>query len=133
MADPLFDNVTLTTNYADNQKQSKVDNNNLLSLIVDYQKGDESSMEMRVEFSSIKDDDGSEVWARVADDRDQGAGIGFHKIDPYDYQFDSSGQYRIQILASKREDEVRVSVKRTGGTGTGTATVFLYRDQLFQG
>lgn len=91
-----------------------VDQDNFLSIIVSYTKGDENSMEMKIEGSP----DGT-LYARQAAESTTG---GTTTVSLDERKFSATGIYAIEVYPV-RAKTVKVSLKATGGTPTGTCAL----------
>jgi len=104
--------LVLTSSYVPSSVIS-VDEHNYMGVKVSYTKGDETSMELKIE-SSI--DFGVSYGQQSSLGSPSG---GVSGASPYVIQFTSTGEYWIDV-APLKADTLRVSVKSTGGTPTGT-------------
>lgn len=106
--------ATLTGSYVAGTDIS-MDGHNYAGLIIDYTKGDETSMEVKVEISH----DGGTTWfQQVAEEVTSGTVA----VSLSERQFTATGKYALQVYPV-RADLIRVSVKATGGTPTGTVAI----------
>ena len=96
-------------------------NRSNIALYLDYTKGDETSIELRVEKSNKFDTDGSEVWFQ---ETKEDTSVNPSTFALKERTFTASGKYRLEVLNNPADDKVRFSVKRTGGTGTGVVTLY---------
>ena len=91
------------------------DEQNTLGILVQYTKGDETSLEVKVE-SSI---DAGTIYAQQTVESATGGTI---TVSLAERQFIATGNYWIVIHPFK-SDTVKISVKMTGGTPTGTVGI----------
>lgn len=87
--------------------------------LLKYVKGDETTIELKLEFSHTVDLPGAEVWHQETEFSAAAPAVASLK----ERQFSATGNYLIPIQQIGGVDKLRVSVKRTGGTGTGIVTV----------
>lgn len=92
-----------------------VDEHNFLGILVDYTKGDETSMQLKIE-SSI--DGGTTYGQQVAEATSGGT------ITPSlaERTFSATGKYWV-VVHPLKADAIKISAKATGGTPTGTLAV----------
>lgn len=109
-----------TTSYVSGTVFS-IDEQNMVGLMVSYTKGDETSIELKVE-SSI--DGGSTFYQQITQSPSGGTITivpGIYSITAASYP---SGTSNITFVISPiKGDVLRVSVKSTGGTPTGTVGI----------
>lgn len=91
------------------------DEHNTLGILVEYTKGDETTLEMKIE-SSI--DGGTTYGQQVA----ESASSGTITATAAERQFTGSGNYWT-LVSPFKADTVKISVKATGGTPTGTVAI----------
>jgi len=130
MATPLLDNVTLTANAVDNSAEFELKNSMGLVVHLVYNKGTENHMHIQVSFSTIKDDDGAEIWcdwARI----NQVSGSDHHLIENDHFKIKIAGNYRFPLIPiSPREDKIRIRLYAdTPGAAAGTATIYIVNDK----
>jgi len=107
----MFDAAVPTTSYAGQIAYlSKKDRGDAV-FYVDYIKGTETSLEMRVDHSNKFDVDNSEAWFQ------ESKPDSVNEVKLVEYKFTATGKYRFVTPGYPGEDKVRVSLKRTGGTG----------------
>lgn len=93
-----------------------VDEHNYMGILVQYTKGDETTMELIVE-SSI---DGGTTYGHQVAVGSPSSGVA--TVDDFVYQFGATDNYWIDVHPLKA-DTVKISVKATGGTPTGTCAL----------
>lgn len=91
------------------------DEHNTLGVLVDYTKGDETSLEVKIE-SSI---DGGTTYAQQITETATGGSIA---VALAERTFTATGKYWVVVHPFKA-DTVKISVKATGGTPTGTVAI----------
>lgn len=106
--------ATLTGSYVAGNVFS-CDEHNTLGVLVEYTKGDETSMELKIE-SSI--DEGT-TYGQETVEASSGGTI---TVSLAEREFTASGNYWI-VISPIKADIIKISVKATGGTPTGTAEV----------
>ena len=114
---PIKATTTLTGSYVAGTVVS-IDEQNAIGLDIIYTKGDETSVEIKVESS---DDAGTTFYQQIT----QSTSGGTITIVPAIYQITAasypSGASNITYIVTPiKGDTVKVSVKATGGTPTGT-------------
>lgn len=116
----ILNNVALTALYTGNYAVYPRDytSRGNCAFYVKYDKGDETSMELKLEYSNGDDVDGSEVWFQYSE-------IASGICSVKEVQFTATGLYRFELPGNGKEDKVKVSVKATGGTPTGHATIYI--------
>lgn len=121
MANRIMTNVNPPTSYQDGAARVAVSKNQRSDgmLYLDYIKGDETSIELQLEYSHKGDVEGSEVWFAES----VGSSANPSVVAVKQYQFTATGKYRLPIPGSYAEDKIRISFKRTGGVAPGTITV----------
>ena len=87
------------------------------TIYVKYVKGDETSMQVKIEFSP---DDGGTFYQDTEYVYAGGVDTGTPKV----VTFTATGNYRIPIIVT--DEDLRISVKATGGTPNGLAQVDAY-------
>lgn len=92
------------------------DEHNYAGILVKYTKGDETSIQLKIETSS---DDGTTYGQQSAEGSPSSGNIA---IDSAYRTFTATGNYWITVHPLKA-DTVKISVKSTGGTPTGTVGV----------
>ena len=105
--------ATLTASYVAGTVFT-MDQDNYLTLIVDYTKGDETSMQLKIEASF----DNSTYAQQVAESTSGGT----ITVSLAERSFSATGKYAIEVQPT-RAKFIKVSVKATGGTPTGTAAI----------
>jgi hypothetical protein len=117
----IYDGVEPTTDYADNQVElaREVSRRGSVALYVDYDKGNETSMELLAEVSGPEDEPGSELWHVPAAAHPTTGVVSALPV----HQFTAAGLYRITLPAFPDEDKVRFSLKRTGGSEINSSLV----------
>ena len=108
---------TLTSSYVAGIDFSAEDANHL-NIVVDYTNGDETTIEVQVESSN----DGGTTFARQVS---ESVSSGTVTVSLSERQFAATGVYSLEI-DKVRAKILRISVKATGGTPTGTAAVTAY-------
>lgn len=103
--------TVLTGNYVAAKILSS-DTHNFAGFQVDYTKGDETSMEMKIEVSN----DGGQTYAQQVTESVTGGTI---TVSLAERKFTASGSYAI-IINPYKASQIKVSFKATGGTPTGT-------------
>lgn len=91
---------------------------NFLGIEVNYTKGDETSMQLKIEVSN----DGGITFAQQAAESVSGGTI---TVNLAERSFSASGVYALAVYPIKAE-RVRISVKATGGTPTGACAIKAY-------
>lgn len=92
-----------------------IDEQNFLGLLVRYTKGDETSLQLKIEISS----DGGTTYDQESAESVSG---GTSTVSLLERSFAATGNYWIDIYPVKG-DLVRISAKATGGTPTGTVGI----------
>lgn len=130
MASPIFDSVTLTDTPDDNVAEFDLTHAGSISLHIDYTKGTENHSHLLVQFSTVRDDTGSEIWSDWSD-INQVSGIDKHLIESDPFKISDTGSYRLPPLkVSNREDKVRLKVwVDTPGATPGSMSVFIVVDK----
>lgn len=130
MATPLLDNVQITELPEDNSAEMNITNSRGLIVHVIYNQGDESHLHMQVSFSTIRDDNGSEIWSDWSD-INQVSGPDKHLIENNPFKIADTGNYRFPLIpVSPREDKVRFRVYAGSAvTVGGTVTLFVVNDK----
>lgn len=105
---------TLTSSYVAGTVFSS-DEHNTLGILVQYTKGDETSMQMKVE-SSI---DGGTTYGQQTVEAAAGGTI---TPSLAERTFSASGNYWV-LISPFKADTVKISVKATDGTPTGTCAL----------
>jgi len=111
----VFNDISLTDDYADNQADIEKLNVSRVYLYVEYTKGDEASCELQVEFTHKDYDEGAEVWFVPSSVNETTGAVA---IIP-EWQMTGAGKFRIPLLSISKEHKMRISAKATGGTPTG--------------
>lgn len=93
-----------------------VDEHNYVAFLINYTKGDETSLQVQVE-SSI---DGGTTWGVQASEGTPSSGE--IAVDDAFRTYTATGKYWL-VVSPIKADQVRLSVKSTGGTPTGTVGV----------
>lgn len=91
------------------------DEHNYLGILVQYTKGDETSLQVKVE-SSI--DAGVTYGQQTAESVSGGTST----VSLLERSFAATGNYWI-VISPMKADTIKISAKATGGTPTGTLTV----------
>ena len=91
------------------------DEHNALGIMVSYTKGDETSLDMKIEASI----DGGTTYAQQTVEAASGGTI---TPSPAIRQFTATGNYWVVISPIKAQ-LIKISVKATGGTPTGTVGI----------
>ena len=112
----IFDGVTLTGAYAGNEAEVAKEFRSGISLFISYTKGDETTMEIKIEFSPQSDTEGAEDWYQETSDSGG-------TITLFERQFTGTGLYKVDVPGTPKEDKIRISVKGTGGGPTGTVSI----------
>jgi hypothetical protein len=111
---------SLTANFNDNVRIANCPSVIQAFLYIDYNKGSETSLELKLEESLVDDDNpGTEMYFQetIADN----AGL----VNLFVFSFTETGKYRIPIQLGESEDRMRVSVRGTGATPyDGAATLY---------
>lgn len=110
MASPLV----LTASYVAGTVFTMGDKNTL-GIIIKYTKGDETSMQMKVEVSN---DDGTTYGQEIAENVSGGTVT----VSAAERSFSATGIHAFHIYPV-RATHVKISVKATGGTPTGTCAI----------
>lgn len=92
-----------------------MDRQNYLGVLIQYTNGDETSLEVKIETSV----DGGITYGQQTAESASGGTVA---VDLAERQFDASGNYWV-IVSPLICDRVRISVKATGGTPTGTCAI----------
>jgi len=92
-----------------------IDEHNSISLLVRYTKGDETSLQVKVEISS---DAGTTYDQETAESVSGGTST----VSLLERSFSATGNYWVIIYPIKG-DIIKVSTKATGGTPTGTVGI----------
>lgn len=115
----IKDTTALTSSYVAGTVAS-FDEHNMIGLEVTYVKGDETSLQIKVE-SSI--DNGTTYGQQVT----QSASGGTTTIAPNEYSFAAASMASTQVMNILinpiKGDHIKVSFKATGGTPTGTVKI----------
>lgn len=106
--------ATLTGSYVAGTVFS-VDEHNFLGINVVYTNGDETSMELKVEVSN---DGGSTYFQRIVSSTSGGTTTNTLN----EQEFTATGNYALTVHPIQGQ-LVKISVKATGGTPTGTAAI----------
>lgn len=122
-AQVIANGVTLTDTYQAATVMS-IDEHNFLGLLVKYTKGDETTMELKVEVSV----DGGTTWYRQTVESPTGGSIA---VTAAERVYTGTGNYATNITPLKvpmtptgsAKGQIRVSYKGTGSTPTGTLTL----------
>lgn len=109
--------ATLTGSYVAGTVFSAKDAN-YMALLVQYTKGDETQLDLKIEVSN---DDGTTYGQQSS----ESVASGTSTVSQLARKFTATGNYLID-LEPFRGELVKVSVKATGGTPTGTAAVDAY-------
>lgn len=111
---------SLTANFDNNVRIANCPSVIQAFLYIDYTKGSEDSLEIRVEESLVDDDNpGTEMYFQETIVDNDGLTTLFV------FQLKTSGKYRIPIQLGESEDRMRVSVRGTGATPyDGNATLY---------
>lgn len=107
--------TALTNNFDNNKKIALVDQVQQFILYLDYSKGTETTLEIRLKYAHKWDTPKKFYQESIMD-------IGTQILVPYVFKINASGQYRIPIPVGIQEDQVEVSVR---GVGTASGTVNL--------
>lgn len=118
--DETFVVTTLTADFDDNVRLGNVPDVIQAFVYIDYTKGSETSLEIRIEESMIDDDNPTtELYfgETIADNNGD--------VEQFVLRLYASGNYRLPLQIGKAEDRIRVAVR---GAGTppfsGTATLY---------
>lgn len=120
--DQTFDvtSGSLTANFNDNVRIADCPSVIQGFLYIDYTKGSEDSLELRLEESFVDDDNPSteQYFQETIIDND-----GLTTL--FVFSFTQSGKYRIPFKLGESEDRIRVSVRGTGATPyDGSASLY---------
>ncbi len=111
--------TTLTASYVAGTVAS-FDEHNAIGLEITYVKGDETSMEIKVEDSI----DGGTVYGQEVAKATSG---GTTTVTPNEYSFTAASMASTQIMSllitPVKGDHVKVSFKKTGGSAPGTVAI----------
>ena len=99
----------LTQNYEDNVRIANCPTVIQFFLYVDYTKGSEDSLEVRMEESFV-DDDNPTTEQYFQETIVDNAGL----VELYTFKFTETGKYRIPFQVGESEDRMRVSARGTG-------------------
>ena len=119
----IFDNITLTPNFVDNQVEFESKNHIDLLLMLDYTKGDESQMNTLIEVGLIQSDETVIFYPLSKLNESTGA-----VESVADLFLNATGLFYVPLVKPKSSPKVRISVNRTGGSGTGVVTVSIRND-----
>lgn len=110
----------LTLNFEDNLRIANAPTVIQFFLYVDYSKGNETELQIRVEESFVDDDDPNteQYFQETIVDN---AGL----VELYTFRFTETGKYRIPFQLGESEDRVRVSARGEGAPAF-TGEVKLY-------
>lgn len=101
------------------QAEANVPNRGPITCFVDFSKGDATSLEMMVEYSSKFDTEGQESWHKETEFSAANPAVAALK----ERQFTVTGKYRFEIPNNPSGDKVRLSFKRTGGVAASVAEI----------
>jgi len=110
--------AALTNAYVVGTNTVSFERHNSLGIEVSYTKGDETSMQMKVEVSN----DGGTTWAQETTETTTAGTVA---IALAERSYSASGVYST-FLRPVRAGLARISVKATGGTPTGTVAIRAY-------
>jgi hypothetical protein len=110
----------LTLNFADNQRIANCPTVIQGFLYIDYTKGNETELQVRLEESFV-DDDNPTTELYFQETIIDNAGL----VELYTFKFTESGMYRIPFQLGESEDRIRVSA-RGEGTPAFSGEVNLY-------
>ena len=111
---------SLTPNFGDNIRIANCPTVIQAFLYVDYTKGSESALEVRVEESFV-DDDNPTTELYFQETIVDNAGL----VELYTFRFEVTGKYRIPYQIGESEDRLRVAARGVG-TPAFSGTVKLY-------
>ena len=110
----------LTTSFDDNQIVASVVNTDTLVLYLDYEKGNETEIQIRFEYSDHRNLDNADFYVEtILIDPNQGI------IQEFCHRLVESGRFRLAVLVSGQENMIRVSF-RGEGTLTGGSLAVKY-------
>lgn len=113
--------TTLTTDFDDNKQIALVPQVQQFILYIDYTKGTETSLEIKIEYAPAHTDP-KEFYQETLMD------IQAQTVNVYVFKIGASGKFRIPIPVGIQEDQLKVSVRGVG-TPTGTLTLDFSVDQ----
>jgi hypothetical protein len=113
--------AVLTNAYVAGTLPVSFDHHNALGIEVNYTKGDETSMQLKVEVSNDPAV-ASPTWAQQTTETTSSGTI---TVALGERSFSATGVYSI-FLTPMRAAAARISVKATGGTPTGTVAIRAY-------
>ena len=118
--DETFVVTTLTADYADNRRLANLPDVIQYFLYIDYTKGSETALEIRVEVSCVEDDNPATegYYVETIADND-----GY--VEQFIFKLTESDKYRIPLQVGEGEDRVRVAV-RGAGTPPFSGTAVLH-------
>lgn len=116
----IFTSVTPATTYGTTARADISRNNRAAGMLfLDYEKGDSTSLELKLEYSSKYDVVDSETWYQETEFSNANPAVASFK----ERQFNATGKYKVEIPGSYSEDKIRISFKRTGGSDNGLVEV----------
>jgi hypothetical protein len=126
MADPIIPTATLTADGADNEAFYNILNHDWVVIHVIYTKGTEQHGHIQCAFSTIDDDNGTEIWSDWSDINQVG-GADPHLIENFPFKITETGNYRLPpTRIAPHEDRMRIRVwAENPGATPGTMQVFI--------
>ncbi|MBW2097056.1 MAG: hypothetical protein JRI80_19540 [Deltaproteobacteria bacterium] len=118
----IFDDVLLTSAFAGNEGEFNTLNTQKMALYVEYTKGDETGLEIKLK-KMIVDDDTNEYDPSVRDET-----TGIVTLLP-NYKFTVSGLYRVEISGFPKENLAKIAAQYYGAAvGPGKLTLYVIND-----
>lgn len=111
----------LTDNFDDNAKIANLRQTDTFILYIDYKRGAETRIEIRMRYSLLNDaPPGEDFFEESVVDNDTG------QVTPFIHYIDADGKYRLGVPLGIREDRVEISVRGVGAGGPYDGEVKLH-------